>query len=109
LDSMPAVDLDLDVLAHEAQREPFRIKLEGEVFELASPEEADWRSELSGVESMKAFLEELMGSAQYERFASHRVPGWKVSKIIEGAVAHYGVETGESAASTKSRPRTRKR
>lgn len=102
--------LDLDALEAEARDEPFTFKLGGEVFTMLPPEEADWQisASLSEGEGLQEFVAALLGD-DYERFTQHKLPTWKLTKLIDQCTAHYNITPGESRASGRSSRSTRRR
>lgn len=104
-----SVPFDLDAVEREASGEPFKFTLGGESFTLDSPEAADWRVDPRSPEGLQTLLRGMMGKDQFDRFEQHEMPGWKLGKLLEAAMRHYGVDMGESAASTRSSKRTARR
>ncbi len=108
-DGEPVVHFDLDAVKNEAHAVPFTFTLGGEAFQMLPPEEVDWQvaDDISGGEGLKAFVAELLG-ADYERFAKHKLPSWKLGRLIDECTRFYGVTPGESQASKRSSKSTRR-
>lgn len=101
---------DLDAIEAEANGEPFTFVLQGEVFTMLAPEDADWQvmTDTDRPDWTRAFMQELLAD-DYERFAKHTVPIRKLNALIEACTQHYGVTPGESKASARSSRSTRRR
>jgi hypothetical protein len=110
-DGEPVAHFDLDALESEAREEIFTFRLGGEVFQMLPPEEADWQvaTDLSDGTGLRAFMRELLGEKDYERFAQHKLSTAKLTRLIDECSNFYGVTPGESQASKRSSRNTRRR
>lgn len=94
---MDTPSLNLDALEREGAPPPFTIVHGGQPFTLADPRELDWRViDRLGTGPADADLRALLGD-QYEQFAAHPMPGWKLDALLEKWREHYGL--GEADAS----------
>lgn len=99
----PKVSLDLDTLEREVTHEPFVFRLNGEEYTITDPMETDWQ-DLVVISPQDAvlFLRTLLGE-QYKAFAAHRMPSWKLFKLVRAIQEYYGMSgTGEEDASPTS-------
>lgn len=92
---------DLDAVAHEASGERFRFKVQGQIFELFTPEEVDWRENsalterATGIEDMRPILRLLLGPDQYERFLDLTISSAQASELIVQWSVWHGFELPE--------------
>lgn len=95
-----AKPLDLDALAAEQDREPFRFVFGGEEYEIAAEVDILVGSLLKQRRNDDA-MRRLLGDEQWERM--HRSPAVltmeKAQALVEGWLVHCGATMGESAAS----------
>lgn len=112
-DGERVASMDLDAMENEAGEEPFTFTLKGEVYDTLNPEDVDWQrnSELTEARDndYRPLMRVILDEDQYARFAAHRVPMWKLAKLIDGYWEHHGLGQGESSASSRSSKSTRKR
>ncbi|MFF5261368.1 hypothetical protein ACFY4C_20690 [Actinomadura viridis] len=110
-DGEPVVHLDLDAMEDEATEATFTFRVGGEVFTAISPDEADWQAtaDTDSPGGLRRFIQELLGSEDYERFCEQTVSNRQLNAIVEGAQKHYGIRTGESQASPRSSKKRRRR
>lgn len=110
-DGEPVVHLDLDAMEDEATGATFTFRIGGEVFTCISPDDADWQAtaDTDSPGGLRAFIRELLGEEDYERFCDLQVTNRKLNAIVQGAQKHYGVSTGESKASPRSSKKQRRR
>lgn len=110
-DGEPAVHFDLDAVENEATATEFTFRAGGQVFTAISPDEADWQAtaDTDTPGGLRAFMRELLGEEDYERFCEIRVSNKKLGELISAAQKHYGVSTGESQASPRSSKNKRRR
>ncbi|WP_329521157.1 hypothetical protein [Spirillospora sp. NBC_01491] len=110
-DGEPVVHLDLDAIEDEATSVTFTFRVGGEVFSAISPDDADWQAtaDTDSPGGLRAFIHELLGDEDYERFCELTVSNRKLGQIVEGAQKHYGIKTGESKASPRSSKKRRRR
>lgn len=110
-DGEPAVHFDLDAVANEATATEFTFRAGGQIFTAISPDEADWQAttDTDTPGGLRAFMRELLGDEDYERFCEVRVTNKQLGDLIGAAQKHYGIKTGESQASPRSSNGTRRR
>lgn len=82
---------DVDALEREVDRGPFVARIGGEEYVFPDPTDMDWQDASrvdanNVVESFKAWLGE-----DYERFAKHRMPVWKLIELFKAIQEHYGI------------------
>ncbi|MDG9703816.1 hypothetical protein [Streptomyces sp. DH37] len=91
MDTPSTPSLDLDALEREGAPEPFTIVHGDTLFTLADPRELDWRLiDRLGTGPADADLRVLLGD-QYDAFAQHRMPGWKLDMLLTRWREHYGL------------------
>lgn len=106
------VHLDLDeVFENEATETPFTFRAGGRIFTAISPDDADWQAtaDTDTPGGLRAFMRELLGEEDYDRFCAVRVTNKQLGRLVEGAQKHYGITAGESRASARSSRNTRGR
>jgi hypothetical protein len=110
-DGEPVVHLDLDATENEAVEATFTFRIQGEVFTAISPDDADWQAtaDTDSPGGLRAFIRELLGDEDYERFCELSVRNKQLNAIVKGAQQHYGVSVGESKASRSSSKKRRRR
>jgi hypothetical protein len=96
------VDFDLDAYEAEATGEPFKFRLGGETYRMASPEEADWQVQMAAfsgdVPATEELLRQMLGD-DFPRFEQHRLSARRLRELTKRCAEHFGVETGEGPAS----------
>ncbi|WP_289009621.1 hypothetical protein [uncultured Thermomonospora sp.] len=85
--------------AQEAKKEPFTFDVDGKIFTMRDPTEADWQVTAAlgrGEGDLREFMRELLGD-DYEEFAKIRgISSADINALIEAATRHYqGVGRGE--------------
>src|SRR5690606_5290134 len=110
-DGEPGVHLDLDATENEALEATFTFRIQGEVCTAISPDDADWQAtaDTDSPGGLRAFIRELLGAEDYERFCELPVTNRQLNKIVESAQKHYGVSVGESRASQRSSKKRRRK
>lgn len=110
-DGEPVVHLDLDAMEDEAVEATFSFRVGGEVFTAISPNDADWQAtaDTDSPGGLRAFIRELLGDEDYERFCEKSVSNKQLEALVKGAQKHYGVNVGESKASPRSSKKRRRR
>lgn len=96
---------DLDSLERDdAVKEPFEFTLNGHRFLMGDPQEIDYRDLLAVYRSANSGdFEEAMGRLLdgdgRETFFEQRVPTWKLAKLFDAYIKHYGLPSpGERRA-----------
>jgi hypothetical protein len=103
-DKPPPVALNLDTLEREGgTREPFVIVLGGERLLLSDPAEVDWQKLLTALRDPYVFFRLVIPPDDAETFFGTAMPGWKMNKLMQAYMAHYGLPSpGEANASPVS-------
>lgn len=99
-DSMPPVtqlpvnvDLDLDSYAKPADQEipDFTVRLGGRVVTFTNPDEIDWQDLLDITDPVQ-FIRYSCTKEDREHIVSLRLPGFKMSKLMEAYQTHFQIE-----------------
>lgn len=99
----PGVDLNLDNLEREGRPEQFAFILKGERYVAQDPTDLDWRVTATFGQDPQRSMRALLGDEHYEKFTKHRIPDWKVGRLLKAVMAHYGFgELGEDSDSSGS-------
>jgi|GEM_PF-1974608 len=92
--------LDLDALERDQSVEPLSFRLGGQVFTMAHPSDLDWHHQTTfDGGDLGAIMPLLLGD-QYEAFAKHDLPGWKLDALMIAWGKHVGIDMGELEASS---------
>jgi hypothetical protein len=101
-DKPAPVSLNLDSLERETDevKEPYSFVLDGRTWTALNPNDADWQDLADlDIRDLRAVLRLFLGD-DYADFEKVRLPGWKVNKLSEAIVQHYGLANlGEAPAS----------
>lgn len=94
------VSLDLDALEREGEiAGPFTFQNEGHTFTMIDPQEIDWQDLVSAMRNPALFVRYALSLADQKVFFAQRVPGWKMNKLMEAYVAHFGLpDLGNASA-----------
>lgn len=99
---------DLDALEQEGgARAAFLFTLDGDEYELLDPEGIDYRDLLAIFHAANAAdyelaMKLLLPEGQREAFFDHSIPAWKLNKLFDRYMAHYGLSTpGKSRRSPR--------
>jgi hypothetical protein len=103
-DTPADVTLNLDTLEREgADPEPFVFVLGGDRFVCADVQNEDWQTVAALDEDDPQEALKLLLGRDYEKFAKHRLPLWKLNALLEKWRDHTGgVTVGEAGASPTS-------
>lgn len=103
-DKPASVSINLDTLEREGgEPEPFVFVLGGDRFVCADIEGEDWQDlmEISEDDPKQTFT--LLLGKDYEKFAKHRLPLWKLKALLKSWREHTGaLDMGEGTASPTS-------
>ncbi|MFI7608782.1 hypothetical protein ACIBTV_27230 [Micromonospora sp. NPDC049366] len=96
----PNVALDLDSLEREDSKGPFPFRHKGRRYLLSDPQEIDWQRLLIAQRDPVYFITLALPADDREAFFASEMPGWKMNKLMERYVKHYGLTSpGEAAGS----------
>lgn len=100
-DKPAPIALNLDTLEREGgATEPFAVVLGGERLLLSDPAEVDWQKLLAALRDPYVFFRLVIPPDDHEVFFGTAMPGWKMNKLMESYMAHYGLQSpGEANAS----------
>lgn len=95
-----AVSLDLDVLEREGDIPgAFTFQFDGKSYQMLDPQEIDWQDLLAGMRNPALFVRFAMKLDDQADFFSKRVAAWKMNKLMESYVQHYGLpDLGNASA-----------
>lgn len=98
-DGKPASLFSLRERKREAVQEPFTFDVDGEIFTMKPPADADWQVTAAlgkGEGDLRQFVADLLGD-DYERFCKLQgISNDDINALIEAATRHYqGVGRGE--------------
>jgi hypothetical protein len=99
--------LDIDALEREGDPGVFTFTLGGHEYEMADPQEMDYRDLLPIMEAaargdITEALNGLLDPDEVTSFWENRIPAFKLNAICDGWLEHYGLNVGEAAASSSS-------
>ena len=91
--------LDLDELEREDGPGPFTFVLGGRSYELASPEDLDYRdlaeAMVAGTNGdLVGALNTLLDEEDRSEFWANRIPAFKMEALVRGFMEHYRLEEG---------------
>ena len=88
------VAFDLDALERESTTTPFVAKVNGDVVNFADPQELDWQV-LTNMDprNPRSFLRSVIAPDDQDAFFAAKIPGWKMNKLMESYLEHYGLPT----------------
>lgn len=101
---LPAnVTLDLDAYERPAKdvKEPFTVKLGGQVVTFKDPEDLDWQ-DLLDIENPVDFLRYCVTREERLHILSLEMPGHKFAKLMESYQVHFGLEEKMQQARRRS-------
>lgn len=89
------VVLDLDTLEREgAILEPFVINVKGRALTLLDVQELDWQ-DLAAIARSKdphLFFVKAIDSDDYEHFIAAKIPSWKMERLMQTYLDHFGID-----------------
>jgi hypothetical protein len=86
-----SIDLNLDTVEREKSYSPFRVNVGGRVVTMTDPSEFDWK-DLANIDQPVQFFKYACDADTRRYLLQQNIPGWKVGKLIEAYMAHYGLE-----------------
>ncbi len=97
---LPATTLNLDTLEREgAAPEPFSFLHNGRRYTLLDPKEIDWQDLISALSNPFVFFSVTLPGADQAVFLESKMPAWKLNKLIDRYIEHYGLPSlGEAGA-----------
>lgn len=103
-DKPQPVSLNLDALEREGEQDPFVFVLGGDRFVCRDIEDEDWQILSKIDESDPEDTFRLLLGDDFEKFATHRLPLWKLKKLMAAWREHTGtpVDAGEGLGSPTS-------
>lgn len=97
---------DLDAVAAEVAKEPFRFRYRGQDWSLAHLSDVDWRvvskADTGDLEAVHAALRAGLGDEQWTAWEQVPQPISAMTKLFDRWLHHSGLRAGESPASTDS-------
>ena len=103
----PKTSLDLDALEREGDPGPFSVTLGGHIYEMIDPQSLDYRDLVdlmvaAGNGDIVVALGGMLPEDERDEFWENRIPAFKLNAMIEGYLAHYGIDlnAGEPRASS---------
>jgi len=83
--------IDLDKLEREGAREPFDFVLKGRRYLMADPKEVDWQDLVTAMSNPVMFFRLVMPADDRDEFFRAELPSWKMDKLLEAYLDHYGL------------------
>jgi hypothetical protein len=102
-DTPPKVSIDLDALEAEESFDPFVIHVGGKRFELKNPNEIDYIILEYAQQSPQNFLHAAVGDDAFPEFRKIEIPQWKVAKLLDKYLKHFGLPTNPGEVSALPR------
>lgn len=89
------VALDLDTLEREGDiPEPFVVRVKGKPITLADIQELDWQDLAAIAQGRNAhlFFQKVVHADDYEHFIAAKISSWKMERLMETYLEHFGVD-----------------
>ena len=98
----PTIHLNLDKLERGDAPEPLGVAYKGTYFVFVDPQELDYRAfdNLAAGDLVGQFRVLLSDDEQFEKFKAMKMELWRMRKLSEAIMEHYGM--GEGSASANS-------
>lgn len=90
--------LDLDAMEREGAPTPFDFVLSGKRYLMSDPQEVDWQDLIAAMSSPSMFFRLVLPAEDRQQFFEARCPTWKMNKLMQAYLDHYGLPTGPNAA-----------
>lgn len=108
------MSFDLDALEREDAKEVFTATVGGKDVRFADPSDLDWQDVASiNAADPEQFLSSVVHEDDSEHFFGESIPSWKLNKLLEAYLDHYGLaapgETSASRGSSRATARQSKR
>lgn len=106
---------DLDALEREDGVEPFVAQINGKPITMADPKDIDWQDlvTVNTDDAVQLFEAAITNEDELEHFYASSVPAWKLDKLVEAYLTHYGMplppKFGSSRGSSRGMERRQKR
>lgn len=94
------VAMDLDALEREGEIPgPFTFQHGGKTFQMLDPQDIDWQDLLAALRNPALFIRFAMPLTDQKDFFGQRLAAWKMNKLMEAYVAHFGLpDLGNASA-----------
>lgn len=89
--------IDLDSLEREGAQGPFDFVLEHKRYLLSDPQEVDWQDLIAALSNPVMFFRLTLPAEDRVQFFTTRIPTWKMHKLINAYLEHYGIPSGPNA------------
>jgi hypothetical protein len=86
-----SITLNLDAIEREKTYEPFVVGIGGRSVTMTDPAEIDWK-DLAEIDQPVQFFKYACDKETRDYLLTQKIPGWKLGKLIEAYMAHYGLE-----------------
>ncbi len=90
-DPTDKIDFNLDVVEREKTYKPFVVGIGGRSVTMTDPSEFDWK-DLADIDQPVQFFKYACDAETRAFLLAQKIPGWKLGKLIEAYMAHYGLE-----------------
>lgn len=98
----PTVSLNLDALERENAPKPFSVVLGGKRMVLLDAQEVDYRDLLALMTNPQDFFRLVVDPQHRQHVEDTKLPAWKLNRLVEAYLGHYGIRPGEPLASSTS-------
>ena len=85
------ITFDLDSEEKDDVKEPFVAQVGGRPLTFADPEDLDWQ-DLLDIEQPTDFIRYTLSDEDRQHLFSQALPGWKLGKLMETYMKHYGLD-----------------
>lgn len=92
------VAINLDGLEREGSPLPFDFMLGGRRYLMSDPKEVDWQDLLAAMSNPIVFFRLVLPPEDRTAFFDTHLASWKMEKLINAYLEHYGLPTGPNAA-----------
>lgn len=90
--------LDLDKMEREGAAAPFDFVLGGKRYLMSDPQEVDWQDLMAAMSSPAMFFRLVLPAEDRAQFFEARCPTWKMNRLMQAYLDHYGLPSGPNAA-----------
>ena len=101
-DKPTPVSLNLDTLEREGAPDQFSVVLSGRRVVFIDAQEIDYRELISLMTDPMRFFDVALQGEDRDHFAQTPIPAWKMTKLVNAYLTHFGIDPGNPGASSPS-------
>jgi hypothetical protein len=91
---------DIDALEREGGPDPFVFAMGGRTYTMRPRDEIPWQDLLLAMRNPVLFIRFTMSPEDHEAFLDTSIPMWKMDKLMEAYLEHFGIDAGEFSGSS---------